>query len=186
MARAIDVARYILEQRDAREHMTTAFALQKLLYYCQAWTLVATDRSLFDDRIEAWRHGPVVHAVYPYCRGRHYVFPREIPEGDASALNVQERLIVDRVLSMFERQDDTQLGDALESMSHEERPWSSVASGTNGVISQESMLDFYSALQADPSLSHAAPIPNLADVSDRTFISGEDADMIAALLSDQA
>ncbi len=164
--------------------MTTTFALQKLLYYCQSWVLVATNRPLFDEQIEAWEHGPVVRAVYPYCQGRHYVFPREIPEGDPSALELQERLIVDRVLAMFEHRADAQLGNELETMSHEERPWASVQSGTNKVISQESMLDFYSGLQADSTQSHAAPIPNLADVSDRTFISGEDADRIAALLAD--
>lgn len=184
MARAIDVARYILEQRDARGHMTTTFALQKLLYYCQSWVLVATGRPLFDERIEAWRHGPVAPAVYPYCKGRRYVFPREIPEGESSALDLQERLIVDRVLTMFEHSADAKLGDELETMSHEERPWASVQAEPNNEISQESMLDFYSGLQADSTRSHAAPIPDLADVSDRTFISDEDADLIASLLAD--
>ena len=73
MAKAIDVAKYILEQRDAHGHETTTFALQKLLYYCQSWMLVANGRPLFDEPIVAWRHGPVVRAVYPYCKGRRLI-----------------------------------------------------------------------------------------------------------------
>lgn len=38
--------------------------LQKLLYYCQAWHYTIFDRKLFDERIEAWAHGPVVPSQY--------------------------------------------------------------------------------------------------------------------------
>ena len=38
--------------------------LQKLLYYCQAWYLALYDGPLFDERIEAWTHGPCVPPVY--------------------------------------------------------------------------------------------------------------------------
>ncbi|MFO0935699.1 MAG: DUF4065 domain-containing protein [Gemmataceae bacterium] len=42
----------------------TNLRLQKLLYYAQAWSLVLRKSELFPDRIEAWRHGPVVPDVY--------------------------------------------------------------------------------------------------------------------------
>ena len=67
-------------------------------------------------------------------------------------------------------------------MSHQEKPWASVA--INQVISPESMLNFYSSIQADPSISHSAPIPDLADISDRTFISTDDADFLEAFLAE--
>ncbi|WP_341837770.1 type II toxin-antitoxin system antitoxin SocA domain-containing protein [Chitinophaga pollutisoli] len=38
--------------------------LQKLIYYAQAWHLALYDKPLFEDRIEAWGHGPTVPAVY--------------------------------------------------------------------------------------------------------------------------
>ncbi len=47
MARAVDVATYILD----REGEMSAMKLQKLVYYSQAWSLVWDDRPLFDDRI---------------------------------------------------------------------------------------------------------------------------------------
>ena len=182
MAKAVDVAKYILKQRDARSHMTTVFALQKLLYYCQSWMLVAKNRALFPDEIVAWRHGPVVKTVSPYCQGRHYVFPREVTGGDADALSLEERALVDRVLAMYDETDDQRLGDSLENMSHRERPWANV--NLNETITPQSMLDFYSEIQANPDMDHAAPIPNLADVSDRTFISNDDAEWIESLLAD--
>ncbi|KAB5607570.1 Panacea domain-containing protein [Bifidobacterium jacchi] len=182
MARAIDVARYILEHRNARDHMTTAFALQKLLYYCQSWMLVAKGVTLFPDDIRAWQHGPVVVSVYPYCRGRHYVFPREIPEGHADALSLDERAVVDRILAMYDDSDDGSLGDGLERTSHRERPWADA--NPNGIITPDSMLDFYSQVQADPDSDHAAPVPDLANVADRTFVSGEEADWLSSMISD--
>lgn len=182
MAKAVDVAKYILAYREARYHMTTAFALQKLLYYCQAWMLVAKGHPLFPEQVVAWKHGPVVTEVSPYCKGRRLVFPREIPEADTNNLTLSERSLIDRVLSMFDKEEDENLGDTLEEMSHQEKPWASVA--INQVISPESMLNFYSSVQADPSIPHSAPIPDLADISDRTFISTDDADFLEAFLAE--
>ena len=76
----------------------------------------------------------------------------------------------------------TRLMTDTSEMSHQERPWASIK--INEVITPQSMLDFYSLLQADPSMDHAAPVPDLADVSDRTFISDEDAEWIGSLLAD--
>jgi uncharacterized phage-associated protein len=38
--------------------------LQKLLYYAQGHYLATAGQPLFDDRIQAWSHGPVVPTVY--------------------------------------------------------------------------------------------------------------------------
>ena len=38
--------------------------LQKLLYYCQAWHYTIFNKELFDEKIEAWAHGPVVPSQY--------------------------------------------------------------------------------------------------------------------------
>ena len=47
----LDVAAYILE----RQGRMPTTKLQKLVYYCQAWSLVWDERPLFD---EPMRHGP--------------------------------------------------------------------------------------------------------------------------------
>ena len=38
--------------------------LQKLVYYAHAFSLAILDRPLIEDRIEAWKYGPVVPTLY--------------------------------------------------------------------------------------------------------------------------
>ena len=44
--------------------MMTDLKLQKMLYFAQCWFLARHGEPLFNSRIEAWDHGPVVPAVY--------------------------------------------------------------------------------------------------------------------------
>ena len=179
VAKAVDVARYVLERRDARGRLTSVSALQELLYVCQAWMLVAKNRPLFSDEITAGERGPVVKAVALYCQGRRYVFPRDVTGGNTDASALVERTLVDRVLAMYDETDDQRLGD----ISHRESPWANAEPGAT--ISLQRMLDYYSEIQANPNTAPATPIPNLADISDRTFISDEDAAWIGELLDDR-
>ena len=64
MAKAFDVAEYLLSKADATENDMTHMKLQKLLYYCQGFSLVLLGHPLFPEVIEAWLHGPVVPVVY--------------------------------------------------------------------------------------------------------------------------
>lgn len=54
---------------------TSVLKLHKLLYYCQAWSLVWTDRPLFDDAIIAGPSGPMVPQLYRQHRGLFSVKP---------------------------------------------------------------------------------------------------------------
>lgn len=60
MQDAKDVAAYILTERGR----LTGWQLQKLLYYCQAWSLAFNGERLFPQEILAWDHGPVVPEVF--------------------------------------------------------------------------------------------------------------------------
>ena len=42
----------------------TPMKLQKLLYYCQGYSLALTGKPIFYEEIEAWKNGPVVESVY--------------------------------------------------------------------------------------------------------------------------
>ncbi len=189
MAQVADVAKYILATRTAQKRSTTAYALQKILYYCQAWMLVAQGRKLFDNDIEAWDQGPVVPEVFRrYCRGRHFVFPSEIPGADPERLALDERMLIDSILDLYKDDEGDHLGDFLAENSHQEEPWIKARQSDkkNEVITAESMLDYYSLIQADPSLHPQTKVPNLSDVSTRTFISEEEAEWIKTLLKREA
>jgi uncharacterized phage-associated protein len=61
---ADEVADAVICLARARQIDITNLKLQKLLYYCQAWSLVFTGQALFAERIEAWVHGPVVPSIF--------------------------------------------------------------------------------------------------------------------------
>lgn len=64
MANVFDVAKYILEKLGTLSTMK----LQKLCYYCQAWSLVWDDTPLFDEKFEAWANGPVCRNCFSHKR----------------------------------------------------------------------------------------------------------------------
>ena len=55
-----DVAQYILSKKGSMPVMK----LQKLVYYCQAWSLVWDDAPLFSESIEAWANSPVCRILF--------------------------------------------------------------------------------------------------------------------------
>ncbi len=59
-----NIAEYFLWKASNESRPVTNKKLQKLLYYAQAWSLVLRDKKLFDDKIEAWIHGPAIRKVY--------------------------------------------------------------------------------------------------------------------------
>lgn len=107
MATAIDVMKYIKSQRNVYGEMQ----LQKLVYYAQAWSLAWDGRPLFNERVEAWRMGPVLPAL------------RYREDGpDATVLTEAERATVDAVLSHY----GAMSGGDLGRLTHEEAPWKDV------------------------------------------------------------
>lgn len=65
--------------------------VQKLLYFAQGFSLAINNKKLFDAKILAWKHGPVVQAIYDkykVCgkRGIDYVEPVVIDEDTAVLL----------------------------------------------------------------------------------------------------
>ncbi|KUG58939.1 Panacea domain-containing protein [Nesterenkonia jeotgali] len=112
-SQAQNLAAYIVEQFDNIETLK----LQKLLYYCNAWSLALRDRAIFQDPIQAWRHGPVVKSIYGYHRQAPTV--SEWPFGSASELKPEERELADAVIDLY----GARSGWALRNLTHEEAPW---------------------------------------------------------------
>ena len=73
MATAMDVAKYLIaldrqKSDDEEPSDLSNLKLQKLVYYCQGFYLAIFGKPLFQDNIEAWRHGPVVPQLYNNLR----------------------------------------------------------------------------------------------------------------------
>jgi len=138
---ANDVAAYILE----RMGPMTTMKLQKLLYYCQAWSLVWDEQPLFSEEIEAWANGPVVRKVFDEHRN---MFTIERTSGDSSKLSPIQKETINSVLSYYGDQPSQWLAD----LTHMEDPWKNARVGlapgerSNREISNASMNEYYSSL----------------------------------------
>jgi uncharacterized phage-associated protein len=114
MSSAKDVSTYIIQKSS---EPISNLKLQKLLYYVQGWSLALKDKAAFNDRIEAWVHGPVVPAAF-YEYRRFGWNPIDVGTATAS-ISQDEMTHIDDVLSIYGEHTATE----LESSSHEESPW---------------------------------------------------------------
>lgn len=144
MARVVDVAQQILRMTGG----VTTMKLQKLVYYCQAYHLVANRTPLFGDRIEAWPNGPVIPTLFSYHRGRFIITADDLPNANRPlALSEAERASIKRVIVVLGHWTSEQ----LIQLTHSESPWINARAGlepwarSNREISQSFILNCYSS-----------------------------------------
>ena len=148
MTNASDIAIYLIDKSIKDGTPITNKRLQKLLYYIQAWHLAINKKPLFDDKIEAWIHGPAIRSIYEIYKGFVASPINKIPDGEeVIKLEKKTRDFIDRILNAYSKYDTA----TLEYMTHAEEPWQYARKGlevnesSNNEITQESMLNYYSA-----------------------------------------
>ena len=144
----LDVAAYILKQQ-LKEQPITAWKLQKLVYYCQAWSLVWDEKPLFKEKIFAWANGPVIKELYAQHRGLFYV--KKIPQGDSENLSKNQIDTIDHVLKAYGDKSAQWLSD----LTHMEEPWIEARKGLkpgergNAEILLSTMDEYYSGVNVE-------------------------------------
>jgi len=142
MSNVFDVAQYILQ----RKGPMTAMKLQKLVYYCQAWSLVWDEKPIFKERIEAWASGPVVRELYEEHKGMFLV--SDLEKGSIDNLNLEQRETIDAILQAYGDKPAQWLSD----LTHMEKPWNDTREGIpigqncENEITLASMVEYYSSL----------------------------------------
>ncbi len=139
-----DVASYIL----GKLGKMTTWKLQKLCYYCQAWSLVWDDDPLFSERIEAWANGPVIPALYEKHKGSFTI--SKLSAGNPDKLNGNQRETIDSVLGTYGDKSPQWLSE----LTHKEKPWinarekARLAPGERGnsVIPLDDLAEYYGGL----------------------------------------
>ena len=143
MTTANSVARFIVRFFQEAGDPVTNLKLQKLLYYVQGWHLAINKKPFFDDRFEAWVHGPVQPSVYGTYK--QYKWSPIVEETAVPELSENEQAFIRSVLDVYG--GDT--GYSLEQRTHLESPWIDARGGippdqdSKAVIAQDSMRRFF-------------------------------------------
>lgn len=143
-ANVFDVAQYILQ----KQGKMTSMKLQKLVYYCQAWSLVWDEKPLFNEKIEAWVGGPVIRELYELHKGIFEL--SSINKGKPNNLTDDQKETIDAVLDFYGDRPAQWLSD----LSHLEEPWIEARKGIregarcDNEIGTASMHEYYSSLKS--------------------------------------
>lgn len=119
MAKAIDVAKYMIIRAMKDEDPITNMKVQKLCYYALGvYSKLSSGRKLFEESVEAWQHGPVVREVYKeYARRANGIIISE--DYSDLKLNEAEKKAVDMAYTYFSQYSAWRLRE----MTHAESPW---------------------------------------------------------------
>ena len=137
---------FILKNKKDKKGLTNK-KLQKLLYYAQAWSLVLNNRTIFDDKIEAWVHGPAIPLIYSTFKSFGFKdIEVEVDENGLNSIDGKDRKLLDQIWSIYGNLD----AGYLELLTHSEEPWQEARKGlqsdenSENEISLKGMKIYYS------------------------------------------
>ncbi|MCI8346638.1 MAG: SocA family protein [Bacilli bacterium] len=122
--------------------------LQKLLYFAQGVNLVVNNKSLFNDKIVAWTHGPVVRSIYDdfKCFGRNDI-NMELTEQDRKTIeNIELDADTSYVLNLVYDNFCIYTAWQLREMTHVPKgPWETTVreKGMDKEISLSAIKDYF-------------------------------------------
>lgn len=141
-----DVASYILEKINLP---CSTMKLHKLLYYCQAWSLVWDEHPLFKENIEAWANGPVVRELFNFHKGMYEISYQDLLIGNPDCLSSMQKETINEVLNFYGMKSAQWLID----QTHIELPWKNARKGLssnergNVIIPLDVIQEYYSSLK---------------------------------------
>ena len=144
MPTVLDVAAYIVKKCGP----ITTMKLEKLVYYCQAWSLAWDDKPLFDEDFEAWANGPVCPELFRRHKGLFVADEKLFSDVNDYPFDRDQLETMNAVLRDLKDKSPQWLSD----LTHSERPWKEARAGCapgeacNNVIEKEVMQEYYGGL----------------------------------------
>lgn len=129
--KAIDIARWFIKRNqedvnNGEDEKMTLLKLLKLLYYAEGCSLALGNGSLFDEKIVAWEHGPVVEEVW---RKFDNAYDLQVDERDMSEslskISEADQDMLEDVYSVFGKYS----ASGLRNKTHAESPWLNATQG---------------------------------------------------------
>jgi uncharacterized phage-associated protein len=109
----------------------TPMKLQKLLYYCYVWQLVAKEKK-FDATFEAWTHGPVEPDIYKAYKK----YGRNPIEGEP--VSIASDPLLDFIMESYAVYSAIELSKTT----HMEKPWKKYKE-SGDVIPDDELVEYY-------------------------------------------
>ncbi|EGO5859756.1 hypothetical protein B6A11_01275 [Enterococcus faecalis] len=140
------VARYIIEQLGG---MTT-MKLQKLVYYCQAWSLAWDEKPLFEEEFQAWANGPVCYELFSEHRGKFKVDENFLQDYSDYKFEPDELETIRIVIEHYAEKSPHYLSE----LTHKERPWKEtrgslpLGESSMEIIPKELMQEYYAGISS--------------------------------------
>lgn len=144
MVKVKHIARYLIEKLGP---MTT-MKLQKLIYYCQAWSLAWDEEPLFEEDFQAWANGPVCPELFNAHRGKYKLDENFLTDYSDYELNEDQ---IETITAVIEHYGD-KTPNYLSELTHKERPWKETRGNVppgdpcNKVIPKELLQEYYGGL----------------------------------------
>lgn len=121
----------------------TLLKLLKLLYYAEGCYLAINNgEKLFDEKIVAWEHGPVVEEVYHAFPNPYNLDVSDDELADADQIDEDVQNLLEQVFVTFGKYSAW----ALRNKTHEEDPWRLATDNgqrLNGEIDQNIMQEYF-------------------------------------------
>lgn len=145
---AMDIARWFIHRNsvdvnNCEDEKMTLLKLLKLLYYAEGCFLALDKGSLFDEKIVAWEHGPVVEEVW---RNFDDAFDLKVEDNDMSyslsKISKEDSALLEDVYSVFGKYS----ASGLRNKTHSESPWLDATDGGrkfNSEISRDSISRYF-------------------------------------------
>jgi len=122
----------------------TPLGLQKLLYFCQGYSLALESAPIFPEECEAWPHGPVYQEIYHLFKSFKYNPIDDdrfiILNNSKDALSDREKQIIDLVSATF----GAYSGKTLETITNSEDPWKNTP--LNSIIKKSLIKKYYKSV----------------------------------------
>lgn len=150
----IVLSNYILKHYGPMSHLK----LQKLVFYCDAYSLAYFGEPLITDEFEAWVHGPVCRKLYDSLKDKSKLYSDVAYTSDGTdvdkefqSLTSDQQDLITSILSQLSSWTSLE----LETSTHKEEPWTKARKGYSEadkcsvIISKEDMKGYYSKEIAD-------------------------------------
>lgn len=146
--KAIDIARWFIfrnceDVNNGEDERMTLLKLLKLLYYAEGCSLALDKGSLFDEKIMAWEHGPVVEEVWRSFDNAYDLHTDEAEMVKSlSKISGEDKELLEDVYSVFGKYS----ASGLRNKTHAESPWLDATSGGrkfNSEISRQSIVEYF-------------------------------------------